>query len=539
MERERPASSADAVDWVYPLKRRIIASLFTMLALAVLLAVLVIVTFVGGRLMHESHRRTLELGASISSTMKSMMMLRSPGVLQRTLEALVSQGGSIEKAFIVNSSGRVAYSTDKRDVGKIIDRFADASCRGCHANRDSTPKDQAIVWSGVQRSVTVLENEPRCRGCHTGAGRVNGKLIIDHSIYPERKLIVDISFLVIGAGALGLLLLYPVVSRGVNRYIEQIVSQNSELSLMYLMVERLSRTIDTSELRFIVVEIIRDLMNAHSVLIVLPHKSKGYNAFEWEVGAPAKMRRREIARANVQGRLVHDWLDGGLFEQDVIEHHGCLYLSIESTERLALISIEEPVGGFPMSRIRLIKAMCEHIAVAFENARLYSMAISDELTGLYAIRHFRHCLELKQENYERFGEKYALLMIDLDNFKRINDTHGHVAGDEVLKGAARAIQGAVREQDSCFRYGGEEFAVILGNAGLDTGRVVARRILDDIKGSVVEFEGVSISVTASIGISACPENAESPRELILSADAALYEAKKAGKNRFEASWSRL
>jgi len=102
-----------------------------------------------------------------------------------------------------------------------------------------------------------------------------------------------------------------------------------------------------------------------------------------------------------------------------------------------------------------------HIAVAFDNARLYYIAITDELTKTFTKRHFRQCIEHSFSEYQQYGKKFALLMMDLDKFKLVNDTHGHVAGDAVLQQLGEILHQSVRENDLLFRYGGEEFTVIL------------------------------------------------------------------------------
>ncbi len=126
-------------------------------------------------------------------------------------------------------------------------------------------------------------------------------------------------------------------------------------------------------------------------------------------------------------------------------------------------------------------------------------------------------------------------MIDIDNFKAVNDTYGHPVGDSVLKRVSACIAEAVRKGDMAFRYGGEEFAVLLPMAGQAEGFLVAERIRSMVVEAVHDAEGAAIRSTVSIGLALFPENAATVRDLILVADKALYAAKQAGKNRVEAA----
>jgi two-component system cell cycle response regulator len=160
------------------------------------------------------------------------------------------------------------------------------------------------------------------------------------------------------------------------------------------------------------------------------------------------------------------------------------------------------------------------------------IAITDELTGLYTVRHFRTCLDRQRFQFERHGEKFALLLIDIDNFKAVNDTYGHPVGDLVLKRVSMSIADSVRGSDLAFRYGGEEFAVLLPNTGHVGALHVAGRILAMVEEELTEVDDdVKIRSTVSIGLALLPENATTVRDLIVEADNALYMAKRGGKNR--------
>ena len=138
---------------------------------------------------------------------------------------------------------------------------------------------------------------------------------------------------------------------------------------------------------------------------------------------------------------------------------------------------------------------------------------------------------------DRFGHSLALLMLDLDDFKRINDEHGHPKGDELLRRAARALHSESRWVDEPARYGGEEFAVALPETGLAGATEVAERIRARVEAEEVPLGGSAevIRITASIGVASLPGSASDVETLVAAADAALYEAKRGGKNRVAAA----
>lgn len=156
-------------------------------------------------------------------------------------------------------------------------------------------------------------------------------------------------------------------------------------------------------------------------------------------------------------------------------------------------------------------------------------ALTDPLTKIANRRAFDRELSRRMPDFKRLRTPLGLVMIDVDYFKRFNDQHGHLAGDEVLRGVARVLQQTVREMDLPARYGGEEFAVVLPASDMAQATRAAERIREAIESSRFEFEGQELRVTASIGMATLAENDEAG-DLIKRADLALYASKKAGRN---------
>ncbi len=163
---------------------------------------------------------------------------------------------------------------------------------------------------------------------------------------------------------------------------------------------------------------------------------------------------------------------------------------------------------------------------------LRRLATRDELTGLLNRREYDRILVEEEERSRRFDQPLSLVLIDLDRFKAVNDTHGHAAGDAVLAEAARRISGAIRSVDRAFRVGGEEFALILLRTDLDSALEVAGRAIASVSRAPIQAaSGLTLVVTASAGVAEIPGDAGSGPDLFQAADRALYEAKASGRNR--------
>jgi diguanylate cyclase (GGDEF)-like protein len=185
--------------------------------------------------------------------------------------------------------------------------------------------------------------------------------------------------------------------------------------------------------------------------------------------------------------------------------------------------------------VELLHALSPYAALHLEHAREYGelrdYADRDPLTQLPNRRAFDKALALEAGRMERYGHPLALMVLDLDHFKAVNDRHGHEAGDEVLRRAARTIAASVRDVDIAARMGGEEFVVLLPETSLAAAAEAAERVRSAIAALPVEWNGTTIPVRVSVGVSACPERVSSTTDLVGSADAALYQAKAGGRNR--------
>jgi diguanylate cyclase (GGDEF)-like protein len=181
-------------------------------------------------------------------------------------------------------------------------------------------------------------------------------------------------------------------------------------------------------------------------------------------------------------------------------------------------------------------SLATHSVVALDNARLHRIverqAFVDELTGLDNRRRSEEMLAIELSRAARFGDPLTIALADLDDFKRVNDEHGHPVGDTVLREFADILRASVRDVDIAGRWGGEEFLLVLPETDADGGRLLAERIRKLVEGRpLVTSEGVPLSVTVSFGIAAYEHDGMTAEMLVEAADRALYEAKRTGKNR--------
>lgn len=177
------------------------------------------------------------------------------------------------------------------------------------------------------------------------------------------------------------------------------------------------------------------------------------------------------------------------------------------------------------------------VAVALETSRLFQLAVYDGLTGLYIRRYFDLRLAEEENRIRRYGGKVAILMLDIDHFKGINDRYGHQMGDDVLREVANIVKLSVRQAlDSACRYGGEEFVVIMPDTDLSGALIPAERIRQSVQSHVMQAPEGPFNITLSGGIAFMDQQGFMPRmELLKKADDALYRAKEKGRNQIQVS----
>ncbi len=165
------------------------------------------------------------------------------------------------------------------------------------------------------------------------------------------------------------------------------------------------------------------------------------------------------------------------------------------------------------------------------NEELAILSKTDGLTGLFNRRHWEHCLQAEYKRWTRSHNASCLVMIDIDHFKRVNDSYGHLVGDEVIRHLSDLIREHVRETDVSGRYGGEEFSILLADTSLENANVFAERLRQKVASSLIKYNDIEVNYTISMGIAEISAEQKTYEAWIESADGALYQSKENGRNR--------
>jgi diguanylate cyclase (GGDEF)-like protein len=582
--------------WRSSLTVKLISVLVPLMSACLLLAIVGLGRYLKEFFQQRAELETARLGQTLELALRQSM-LRKPDLTLSTTLADVQQTPGILRVWVIDKNGRVARAGDQAAIGRVLDKTQNAICKVCHANtlfagaRTVFTQDEA--GTPILRYLRPIANEKACWGCHDPKTRLNGILLLEESTQPYQAALrtvqgrlsvtggVTLAVLAVitvlaatilvhwpvgrlmacvrqlGAGDLAVRV--PVHGRGelaeladsfngmaeqLSRSLEEVRNKNLELSEIYSTLERLTKTINLAELKDIVLQTMLDMFEADRVLLL--SNLTAYESGEMLTRLRGESRLYRIDCIPEGGtppeglppEIAGGWSRGEVHEPYVVDDGKMAVIPVKGGERrLALVVVlrQQPLRHAKADP-KMLKAVAGHIGVAFENARLYSLAIRDDLTRLFNRRHFRNRVADTIIRYQQSGQCFGLILLDLDHFKDINDWCGHLAGDEVLRQVARALLRTIRMGDSAYRYGGEEFAVLLPEADQAIAWAVAERIrleLGDLK-IQLNADG-NVAVTASLGIALCPAHGTSVHDLVAAADAALYTSKSEGRNRASCS----
>ncbi len=321
-----------------------------------------------------------------------------------------------------------------------------------------------------------------------------------------------------------------------------------QLNTLIEMTALINSTLDPFLIRKKVIEAATKLLNAEAGSLLIVNPKTGELLFEVAIGGKSEKLTTITLEKGVgiagwvaehgEPVISNDVGSDTRFFKGVDEISGFITKSmicvpVRTKERIVgvLQVINRIEGGFGFDDMVLLYAFANQVAVAIENAQLYQESVTDGLTGLYHHKYFELRLKEEMDRSKRYKHPLTLLMLDIDFFKKVNDTCGHLAGDMVLRGIAQILKDGTRLSDVAARYGGEEFAVVLPYISYKNALNVAERLGQTTKD--MSFENIRITISAGVGYFDGEDQDAGHKELIELADRALYKAKNNGRNRVE------
>ena len=470
-------------------------------------------------------------------------------------------------------------------------------CHGAEMRRFPSSVIRGEGGDRLLRVVGAIEKQPACSRCHVETEAFRGMIAIDFDLSGPEEAARDRERLLLAIGAaaaagMSLLLFFllralvhaPVgdLSRSarelgagnlasriavrrddelgrltgefnrmagrIQGQVDRIETGRREMELLYNLVVEVSQNLEVAQVRGAVLKVLGERMPFRRLLFCVEtadgtwstevrDASAGDQVFsgvgdlgEILAGAGAGI---EAALPGVPPPLVREACEARRAVRAAVGATHFLVLPFEHRGRLAGIVVASHAAQAQPPDEALLDNLSVHIGLALDNALNFTQSITDGLTGLANKRHGFVRLEEALYLARRHGVPVSLLMVDIDHFKKVNDTHGHLAGDAVLKAVAARIRDDCRTGDLVVRYGGEEFMVVLPHTPAASLAELGERLRLGVARLPVPLPGgeSSLEVTVSIGAAACGAGTETPESLIARADEALYAAKRAGRNR--------
>ena len=332
---------------------------------------------------------------------------------------------------------------------------------------------------------------------------------------------------------------------------EQLKEREEELSVINRLSSIITSSLDIQGIFDSFIEELKKVVDVSWAAIALIEENDRYILAQSSSSISAWQTEERMPVAGT----VTEWVARNrmtLYEPDLSEESkfttGKLYLAhgLRSVICLPLVAKGEAIGSLIITNhnpnaysqrdAALLEQLSSQIAMPVENARLYAKAEEkariDVLTGLNNRRSLDEMIAQEIGRHSRYGGIFSVIILDLDSFKIFNDKYGHLSGDKLLREIGGIIKGAIRGADQAFRYGGDEFAVLLPQTAIDAATQVAERVRQHI---ATKVKAGSVPITASLGLASWPADGIGPDEMLSAADAALYRAKRSGGNQIQCS----
>lgn len=327
---------------------------------------------------------------------------------------------------------------------------------------------------------------------------------------------------------------------------KKLTSSIAEFFTLQQISQAISSIFDMNELLQFVNDIIIGVMGVSTSNIAL--YSTGGDRLKVQVSNIFNKKERAILTDNINTPYLKDAVDQGRTilnntvnpdEYDFTRGRNiksllCVPLLVKGRSHGCVLIEHSIPEAFDEDNVRLLEIITQQISIAIDNARLYEQlqefANTDGLTQIYNRVFFQNRLQDELEQAQQLGYEVSVILYDIDNFKRFNDSYGHLFGDIVLKTLAQLVKESIRKDDIVARFGGEEFIILLPHTGKELACEKAEELRKKISELTIRDKDVAASVTVSMGVSTFPTLAQTELTLLNSADEALYEAKNSGKN---------
>jgi diguanylate cyclase (GGDEF)-like protein len=327
----------------------------------------------------------------------------------------------------------------------------------------------------------------------------------------------------------------------------------TEFKAVYDVSRQIANLTDPVTIRIRLLSCARELVPHDGAAIVLSDKAQTRYVVENAEGWATEYEGREVGMLertwtawllkSDESSLLLDDLQGGRERMPVLvldeggaRSESMLAVALRTQQKtIGALMLTGKRGTFDSASQRVLSIVANQAAGALHAGQLiehnHNAAIHDALTGLHNRRAFNENLERAVAREDRQGGHFALLLLDIDRFKKLNDTYGHPAGDAALRNTAQLLTHHVRKSDLAARFGGEEFAVLLASTELVGAQHVAEKVRAEVERGRLVYDGARIGVTVSIGIAVWPDDGRDGASLVAAADRALYAAKEGGRNR--------